>query len=429
MVRNFQNDERGTIAVIFGLCLVPIVLLIGLALDGARMYKTKETLQAALDGAALAGATTLRDRGGDTQKAVEVARAYFIQNTREMTEPPRPNSLAFLPWGINVDFKADVDLARMTATASGKLPMTFASIITQDVTIEVNTIAQIEGRKLDLAVMLDVTGSMEEYSGKRDTTTRIEDLKAAMVDLTGVFEQAMKAKKARIGLAPFSEAVFVGNKADTLRGKRDATLKFKGKNAATYKLTQCVSERDNNRTSDSFGNLGAVYTDNGNCSPDRGPVALTDDKATIDSAVKKLKTGGGTAGHLGVAWASYLLSPDWANYWGVDIRPYDHPDYIKAAILMTDGEFNTQYCGGLSDKESNACNATASATQARDLCKAMRDRKIRVYTIGFDVNATARKMLTDCAPGRYFEAFDKQSLSMAFITIGKELSAQVHIVD
>lgn len=419
MVRKFRRNEDGTIAVLFALIFIPVILMVGLAMDGLRIFKLKETMQGAIDAAALAGAITLRDRQGDTTEAVTRAEAFFTHDTAEM------NTTRFLPWGIEREFKADTDAARMTGTAKAKLPMTFMAILTPHVWVEVATTAQIEGRKLDLAVMLDVTGSMEERSSKGDLTTRMEDLKGAMKDLTGIFAQAMMAKKARIGLAPFSEAVFVGNKADLLRGKVPATLKIKGD---TYRLTQCVSERMTNRTSDMFGQLGPVYTSNGNCAPDRGPIALTHDRDVIDAAVQNLKTGGTTAGHLGIAWASYLLSPSWADYWGAEIKSYDDTGTIKAAILMTDGEFNTQYCDGLNDNERGACSGQASATQARNLCAAMRDRKIRVYTIGFDVNSTARQMLSDCAPGRYFEAFDKQSLSMAFLTIGKELAAQVHLV-
>ena len=38
---------------------------------------------------------------------------------------------------------------------------------------------------------------------------------------------------------------------------------------------------------------------------------LTDDKDVLKRRIDKLTTSGSTAGHLGTAWAWYLLSPNW----------------------------------------------------------------------------------------------------------------------
>ena len=38
---------------------------------------------------------------------------------------------------------------------------------------------------------------------------------------------------------------------------------------------------------------------------------LTNDTAMLKRRIDKLQTGGSTAGHLGTAWAWYLLSPNW----------------------------------------------------------------------------------------------------------------------
>ena len=44
-------------------------------------------------------------------------------------------------------------------------------------------------------------------------------------------------------------------------------------------------------------------------------IPLTNNKATLSSFFTNAKIGGGTPGHLGTAWASYLLSPDWSTVW------------------------------------------------------------------------------------------------------------------
>ena len=58
-----------------------------------------------------------------------------------------------------------------------------------------------------------------------------------------------------------------------------------------------------------------------------------------------LKDGGGTAGHIGTAWAWYTLSPNWSSLWpsAASPSPTARRTCDKIAILMTDGEYNTEY--------------------------------------------------------------------------------------
>jgi Flp pilus assembly protein TadG len=55
-LQRFRAEERGNIAVIFAIALVPIVTGMGAAVDYSRANATKEAVQAALDSALLAGA-------------------------------------------------------------------------------------------------------------------------------------------------------------------------------------------------------------------------------------------------------------------------------------------------------------------------------------------------------------------------------------
>ena len=54
---NFPFDRRGSIAIQFGLLIVPVMLLSGAAIDLASAYMTEERLQAASDAAAIAAAS------------------------------------------------------------------------------------------------------------------------------------------------------------------------------------------------------------------------------------------------------------------------------------------------------------------------------------------------------------------------------------
>lgn len=144
---------------------------------------------------------------------------------------------------------------------------------------------------------------------------------------------------------------------------------------------------------------------------------LTTDKQSLKDHVATFGTYGGTAGHVGTAWSWYMLSPEWNRFWSSgdgDVAEYDDTNTIKAAVIMTDGEYN-----------SNFVNPSASQ-QAIDLCTQMKAKGVRVYTIGFDmstnVNDPARQTLVACAsPNSYYFPYDGNALREAFNEIGNSL--------
>src|ERR1043165_3520965 len=53
-IRNFIQDRRGAVAPIFALAIIPVIGLVGMAVDYSRANSIKVKLQAALDATALA---------------------------------------------------------------------------------------------------------------------------------------------------------------------------------------------------------------------------------------------------------------------------------------------------------------------------------------------------------------------------------------
>lgn len=72
----FRTGRRGTVAVLAAIMLVPLLLATGAAVDFSRVEIVKRSLQSVVDGAALAGASTLA-QSTDTTNAVNVATDYF----------------------------------------------------------------------------------------------------------------------------------------------------------------------------------------------------------------------------------------------------------------------------------------------------------------------------------------------------------------
>ena len=61
LLRNFRKDERGAVAVMFGISVMALFGIIGLAIDSSRVYNVHSKMMAALDAAALAAAKLLDD--------------------------------------------------------------------------------------------------------------------------------------------------------------------------------------------------------------------------------------------------------------------------------------------------------------------------------------------------------------------------------
>ncbi len=107
------------------------------------------------------------------------------------------------------------------------------------------------------------------------------------------------------------------------------------------------------------------------------------------------------------------------------------PKLRKIAVLMTDGDYNINYCKGVEAKNSDQspdidCNSEngKSLVQAGNLCTSMKNAKIEVYTVGFQVNSTAKTFLTSCATdaAHYYDATSDIELQAAFRDIALKIA-------
>jgi Flp pilus assembly protein TadG len=170
-------------------------------------------------------------------------------------------------------------------------------------------------------------------------------------------------------------------------------------------------------------NTGAFDNNYATCR-DSGPVPLTDDKAALKAHVNSLTAGGGTAGHLGIAWGWYLISPNWDSIWPAASKPWDYDEVnaTKAIILMTDGDFNFQHDSA----------TKSSFQQSMDLCDKMKasPSKVTVYTVGFQVPSNVQKtsdgrtILEYCAtsPAFAYSAADGDQLLQVYKEIAQSIA-------
>ncbi|MEG1451992.1 pilus assembly protein TadG-related protein [Brevundimonas sp.] len=193
--------------------------------------------------------------------------------------------------------------------------------------------------------------------------------------------------------------------------------------------------------------LGRAYLESGNACPTATFVPLTNDSKTLTDSINGYRHGGSTAGQVGIELAWYAISPTFGSIFPKDNQPnvFDRTKTIKAVVLMTDGEFNTPFCRGIIAKNAGSgsgddaakinCNATNGNgfAQSVQLCDAMREQGIIVYTVGFNLGGgrggsgidTAYEVMEYCATDKkenFFPAADGTDLKEAFKQIGRDIT-------
>ena len=220
-------------------------------------------------------------------------------------------------------------------------------------------------------------------------------------------------------------------------------------NASTYwnagyelwQVNHCATERTTDAYTDvapSTTSLGFNYTSGGTECVNQVIQPLTTNKTTLHNLANSLTAGGSTAGHLGLAWGWYMISPNFGYLWPTAPASYSSSNLIKAVILMTDGEFNVQYCNGVmsadsingNDWDHINCNAPNgdSKTQATALCAQIKAQShTTLYTVGFDLgtDTAALDFLQSCAsdPTDFFRADTGTDLTNAFKQIAQNLNS------
>lgn len=409
-IRTFASDERGTIAIIFSLCIFVLFSIIGLALDIGRLYHISGKIASASDAAVLAAAKSLRLANLSDADVKKVAEQYFTSDMAGAgSDYATIDSIS-----VNIDRakgSVGIDVAASVSTTFARVAGVTAFNLPK------SSVAIFDSKDLEVSLQLDMTGSM---SGQK-----IVDLKAATKNLLDVLmPDSPTGQKVRVGFAPFSAGVNVGPYLKAVDGNRSAP------NTCTYERRTAANEKTDAPplgTSDSF-KIRTDLTGNVQACPNAQLVPLTEDKGYLKGTVNTFNANASTAGQLGASWAWYLLSPNWSTVWPASSTPaaYNDGRTIKTVILMTDGVYNT--IGGVQSLDDSV-QAVQASNLSVDICSNMKGKGIVVYTVGFDVNhAGSQKQrvidtLTACAsdPTKFFRAEDGAALDAAFRQIAQDI--------
>ncbi|GGB66924.1 TadE/TadG family type IV pilus assembly protein [Henriciella pelagia] len=409
-LKSFRRRVSGQVAILFALTVLPIAFIAGFAIDFQLLTKKKAKAQYSLDSAVIAGTRAYQD-GAGLAEVTNVVRNYFnavIENTE--------SHLVCTPPEVTID---DTDVEATTNCVMTTTLSSIAGIEEMNFTIETGTTFGIG--KVDVAFVFDVSGSM---SG-----SRIADLKLAAYDAVDILipaeAQPGHEDDVRLAMVSYNGAFNAGTYFETVTGQspnQTYTYYSDGRWRNYNYTTTCVFERGGSEAyTEALPGPGqyleaADVFERNDCANASPPLELTSNAQALNDYVEALEAGGNTAGHLGVAWGWYMISPQWTTILPIDSAPlpYDEPDTAKAIVLMTDGAFNTTGDSG---------NGTSSV-QARNVCDNIKTAGIVIYSVAFQAPEAGEEVLHYCASDAesFFTPQNGQQLQDAYQAIASSIS-------
>ena len=386
LIERFRRDQRGNAAMIFGLAILPLAAGAGLAIDTMLAYSVEDNLQKSLDAAGLAAGRTALPENVEAD-----ARSYFNTNFGSA-----PTLAEFDAEDLDIDVSEVGDELVLSATVV--MPTRFMRLFGHDtVTVAATTRISREVRQMELALVLDNTGSM--------WGTPFTTMQAAAKDLVDiVYGDTDTSPNLFVAVVPYVATVNMGNwrtawlaAGDPARGPGNpyAPSTWKGcvmartggfdrtddpPATAPFRsyLYPDASDNDwgtprNPRTDERLNAQNNAYGPNLGCGP---PIlSLVQSRATVDAALDGMGawSRGGTSGNEGLAWGWRVLSPRWRGLWGGDTpnaRPldYDAADTDKVVVMLTDGN-NEVYdwpCRWVAGQSSPDCGSTYNGPNGSD---------------------------------------------------------------
>ena len=441
LLRRFRLSEKGAIAILFALLLIPMLVATGVAVDFLRGSQAKSALQAAVDSAALAGAA---DPNLSLAEIQQVTQRYLDQNPAGA--------------GVDVDpMSPVVDPVARTVTyeVTGVLPTTFMKVVGID---NMNIGARAVVRRgqqgpVDMVLVLDQTNSMTEtLSG---TKTKIQALREAS---NALVDSVMTTSEAKVGLVPFTSFV---NLAMTYSGEPwlapnpprtictyspecykpctvdgapgqcvDTTLPGCTSTCTTQNWSGCVSHRTEGWRDTILSPTDPKYPGVfAGCAT--GVLKLSNVKSSVKSRINTMGTiQQNTFIPMGLVWGWNMLTSDEPLTEARSKAAMQAVGGKFALVLVSDGAStvypNPSNSGTYLPYSSGTvvANGQDPITLTQNLCTNIKNDGIEVYTVRVKVADPATDdLLIDCASDsrKTYNVQNTDDLNEAFKNIGAQL--------
>jgi Flp pilus assembly protein TadG len=464
----FRRDEKGAVAVVFGLSILPLTGLVGTSLDYNRASAVRIELQGAVDAASLAlakDAVTMTPAQASA-RGVDV----FLANWSGRHGSPTPS--------VTVTRQTD----RFQVAAAAQVPTTMMQLFgVYSIPVSVQAVAGWGINKIEIALVLDNTGSMG-WSNKMPELKKAlcGNLDCSNTNPTSGFVAEMRTASVqpdqiRIALVPFDTTVrvplavqnavtagtqlnntfsyagagycasnpttaervawtlpgapptswfrFASRDKDTTATNRNSSNVVVGTGCGVGRATRtswqgCLWDRDQNMNRDT-GPTGVIVSDIEtlypavNCRTNNlaRMAPLVDVRANTAQLINQLATmqpSGNTNLTIGVSWGANMLMP------GAPMSTAAAPDpnLSRFMILLTDG-----------DNTENRQGSSSIDARTRIACANAKSQGVTIYAVR--VIEGNQALLRECAsgPGFYFEVSNAAQLDPVFKTIAGRIGS------
>ncbi len=502
-VRRFTRNARGNVAILFGLAIIPILLGVGAAVDYGRALIVRERMSSAADAAALAiGSWTDLSNAELKTKAQQYFDANY---SGAAFGTAGKLNVSFQGDDILVNVTGSVPTTFMQLANINSLDVGASAVVTKrqrniELALVLDTTGSMDSNgKMD-ALQAAAKKMVQNLFHDKSTS---DTLKVAVVPFAAAVNVGTdnedadwidKNAKSDVAYEDFKKGVKVFDLIDDMRGQKwsgcvreragdgyeltDATPST-GTPASLFAPYFAPDEPDSDHAG--YSSYSNSYIDDGDCGenhswnrtpdkcqrytgkyknakvstgsghhgysyaegpdwncPDTAITPLTDTQGKVISAIETLSPKGSTVIPAGLLWGWRVLSPTEPFTEG---EPYDNEDWIKAIVLLTDGQNSVN--GGTWNHNKSAYNAFGYAseghlgstsgygaedelnTKTAEVCDAIKAKGILIFTIGFQVSdSTTISLLKNCAtkPDMYYNSPSNSQLASIFQDIAQGLS-------
>lgn len=196
-LRRFWLGEKGAVAIIVAASLIPMVTAVGVSVDLVRQMMARSALQAAVDAAAIAIASVNVEDMTD-ERAQEILDNYVAANEVVALQ------------GADYQFEfgeTDAGTPIVTITARSSIDTLFMGLAQIDqLGIAADTeVQRSEPYPVNLALVLDVTASMNQFPSSGGGTRKIATLKVAAKRLVETILE--ESENSKIAIVPYAGSV------------------------------------------------------------------------------------------------------------------------------------------------------------------------------------------------------------------------------
>lgn len=417
VLRRFKADQRGATAMLFGLTALPLLGIVGAAVDYSRAANFQSRMQLAVDATAL---SIVREPPSLTAREIQARGELYLTNALRADATAQVGSVSVTRNGKLVQVAASATMDRSITRLLGLEPMP----------ISANSHAS-SSRRLEIALVLDNTYSMSESldDGTRKMDALKTEVRKTLDSLAAMAAEPGRAPDSiKVSIVPFDTEV----RLDAAKVRNESWFDWQD-GASPSKWSGYVydrpgsygrSDRAPNGSKDSLfpaprvsecSRGGAMACPSDADLPVIQPlVSVSQNLDRLKGIVKSMAPRGYTNIAIGAVWGQSTLSRSQPFTEGSDADE----SVEKIMLVLTDGLNTAHHVNGKIEKSTDPRSAIVAGIDAntRAACESAKASGTRIFTVR--VKEGDEDLLRSCAssPADYVNVQSGGDFSAAFKT-------------